>query len=128
MKLIALMLVACAHTAPPARTLQLNTAGARVDVLAALPADYVSVVDFWATWCEACKKWEAALDAGIADQPRVVIRKVDVGEAGSAVAQQYGITNLPHMRIYDRKRQLRYDLVGPDCERAAEYAKQLVAE
>jgi len=122
-KLALLVLAACAHAEPPPpKTLQLNATGAAVDVDHALPADYVTVVDFWAEWCEACKKWEAELDAQIANQPRIVVRKVDVGEGGTPVARQYGIQNLPHMRIYDRQKQLRYDLVGPDCAKAGEYA------
>lgn len=129
MKLAVLLLAACAHAEPPPpKTLQLNISGAPVDVERALPAGYVSVVDFWATWCEACKKWEAALDTAIANQPRIVVRKVDVGEGGTPVARMYGISNLPHMRIYDRGRHLRYDLVGPDCERAGEYALGLARE
>ena len=121
MRLALILLAACAHDAPP-KTLQLNTTGASVDIEHALPADYVTVVDFWAEWCEACKKWEASLDAQIANQPRIIVRKVDVGEGGTPVARQYGIQNLPHMRIYDRQKNLRYDLVGPDCARAGEYA------
>ena len=113
---------------PPAKTVQLNAPGAPVDVAAALPAGYVTVVDFWSESCEACKTFGQMLDAGVADEPRVVIRKVDVGDGFTAVAQAYNVATLPHFFIYDKLRRLRYDLVGPDCAQAATYARQLAVE
>jgi thiol-disulfide isomerase/thioredoxin len=112
----------------PAKTVQLNAPGAPVDVAAALPAGYVTVVDFWSASCEPCKTFGEMLDAGVADEPRVVIRKVDVGDGFTQVAQTYNIATLPHFFIYDKRKRLRYDLIGPDCKDAASYAKQLAVE
>ena len=114
--------------APPAKLVQLNAPGAAVDVLAALPAGYVTVVDFWSVTCEPCKTFGAMLEAGVADEPRVVIRKVDVGDGDTPVAEAYKIGALPHFFVYDKLRRLRYDLVGPDCGQASEYARQLASE
>jgi thiol-disulfide isomerase/thioredoxin len=113
---------------PPARTVQLNAPGEPVDVAAALPAGYVTVVDFWSQSCEACGPLGKLLDDGVAGEPRVVIRKVDVGDGDTPVAQAYKIAALPHFFIYDKLKRLRYDLVGPDCTQAATYARQLAAE
>jgi thiol-disulfide isomerase/thioredoxin len=114
--------------APPAKLVQLNAPGAAVDVLAALPAGYVTVVDFWSQSCEPCKTFGAMLETGVADEPRVVIRKVDVGDGDTPAAAAYKIAVLPHFFIYDKLRRLRYDLIGPDCGQAASYARQLAAE
>lgn len=113
---------------PPVRTVQLNAPGEPVDVAAALPAGYVTVVDFWSQSCEACGPLGKLLDDGVAGEPRVVIRKVDVGDGDTPVARAYQIAALPHFFIYDKQKRLRFDLVGPDCTEAAKYARQLAAE
>jgi len=118
---------ATAAKAPP-KTVQLNAPGAAVDVLAALPAGYVTVVDFWSVSCEACIVQGEKLAAGVAEEPRVLIRKVDVGDGDTPVAAAYKIAVLPHFFIYDKQKRLRYDLLGPDCSEAARYARQLAAE
>lgn len=115
-------------TRPPDKIVQLNAPGAAVDVVAALPAGYVTVVDFWSQSCEACGPLGQRLETGVADEPRVVIRKVDVGDGDTPVAAAYQIAALPHFFIYDKQKRLRYDLVGPDCLAAARYARELAAE
>jgi hypothetical protein len=113
---------------PPDKIVQLNAPGAAVDVVAALPAGYVTVVDFWSQSCEACGPLGQRLEVGVADEPRVVIRKVDVGDGDTPVAAAYQIAALPHFFIYDKQKRLRYDLVGPDCLAAARHARELAAE
>jgi hypothetical protein len=112
----------------PVKSLQLNTPGEPVDVVAALPAGYVTVVDFWSESCEACVPLGGMLAVGVALDPRIVIRKVDVGDGFTAVAEAYSITALPRFLIYDKLRRLRYDLVGADCKLASDYAKKLAGE
>ncbi|MGE5187374.1 MAG: hypothetical protein ACM31C_35250 [Acidobacteriota bacterium] len=58
----------------------------------------------------------------------MIVREVDVGDGGSPVARAYEIGALPHDNVYDRLERLRYVLVGPDCLRAPELAKQLAEE
>ena len=135
MKAIALLLAcACgAHAVgpgdpPPAKTVDLNHDGGLVDVEAAVMTGYVTVVDFWSESCGACGVVGGMLAVGIADQPRVLVRKVDVGDGFTPVAHAYKIGALPHFNVYDRERRLRYVLVGNDCVKASEIAKQLVAE
>ena len=84
-----------------------------------------TIVDFWATWCAACHRLDAALRAALVDQPGVVIRRVDIGEPDSEVARAYQIGALPHLRLYDRSRRLRYVLVGADTDDAAALAIEL---
>jgi thiol-disulfide isomerase/thioredoxin len=112
----------------PDKIVQLNAPGAAVDVAAALPAGFVTVVDFWSQSCEACGPLGQRLETGVADEPRVVIRKVDVGDGDTPVAAAYQIAALPHFFIYDKQKRLRYDLIGPDCLAAARYARELAAE
>lgn len=132
---LTLPLVACASgssgaaAAPPAKVLSLNSEpGAMVDVEKSLAIGFITVVDFWADYCAPCKTIEAELMAGIADFPDIVVRKVDVGPGDSDVAKAYKLGGLPHLRIFDRKGRLRYQLVGDDAHEAAAAAKKLREE
>ncbi|MCB9562157.1 MAG: thioredoxin family protein [Kofleriaceae bacterium] len=96
----------------PAKVVQLNEPGELVDVEASFVPGYVIVVDFWAEWCGGCKVMEARLMEAIADQPRILVRKVDVGDGETPVAEHYQIGPLPHLRIYDTHGELRYVLAN----------------
>jgi hypothetical protein len=130
------LLIACACGAhaheptdpPPAKSADLNHDGGLVDVEAAVMPGYVTVVDFWSESCGACGVVGGLLAVGIAYEPHVLVRKVDVGDGFTPVAQAYKIGALPHFNVYDRQRRLRYVLVGNDCVKAPEIAKQLLAE
>ena len=113
---------------PPEKTVQLNAPGEPVDLPAVLPAGYVSVVDFWSETCEACIIYGGVLAVGVAKEPRIVVRKIDVGDGFTPVARTYQIGALPHFLIYDKQKRLRYDLVGGDCEQASTFARQLASE
>jgi thiol-disulfide isomerase/thioredoxin len=127
MKHLALVLAACS-TPAPVKTLRVNSAGAMTDVNAALVADYVTIVDFWSESCGACRVVAEKIAPAIAEQPRVVVREVDVGDGVGPLAHAYDIGALPHYNVYDRERRLRYVLVGNDCLRAPQLARELVAE
>lgn len=131
MRALLVALAACggAQPLPPAaKSVQLNQTGAMVDIKAALVPGYVTVVDFWSESCGACTTVAGMLAVQIASEPRIVVRKIDVGDGFTPVAHAYDIAALPHFKIYDRQRRLRYVLVGGDCLRAPELARQLLAE
>lgn len=132
MRAFVLALAACgaAATPPPVapKSLELNRDGAMVDVAAALVPGSVTVVDFWSESCGACIVVAGMLAVQTANEPRVVVRKVDVGDGFTPVAKAYDIGALPHFKIYDRRKRLRYVLVGGDCLRAPDLARQLLGE
>jgi hypothetical protein len=133
---LAVVLAACGHAATPApapsgepeKSVQLNAPGAPVDVDAALVPGYVTVVDFWSESCGACGVVGGMLAVQVAQQPRVLIRKVDVGDGDNPLTRAYQIGALPHYRVYDKQRRLRYQLVGNDCLMAPDIARTLAAE
>lgn len=94
----------------------------------ALVAGYVTLVDFWSEWCAACEVVAGKIAVAIANQDRVIVRKVDVGDGFTPVAVAYEIGALPHWKVYDTHKRLRYVLIGKECLRAPELAKQLLAE
>jgi thiol-disulfide isomerase/thioredoxin len=134
-RLLLLALVACGPATPPsapsarpAKSLQVNQPGELVDVEASLASDHVTVVDFWAESCGACSVVGGMLAAGVAKDARVVIRKIDVGDGDTPVAHHYKVGALPHYRIYDRHKRLRYMLTGNDCTQASALARELADE
>jgi hypothetical protein len=114
-------------TRPPPQIVQLNAPGAVVDVHAALPPGYVAIVDFWSASCGACAIVGAKVSAAIADEPRILLRKVDVGDGFTPVAAAYQIGAMPHFDVYDRLGRLRYVLVGNDCLQAPAIARALLS-
>ncbi len=123
----------CAHPGPAPRaaaekSVQLNRPGEPVQLEPALAPGYVTVVDFWSESCGACTIVGGMLAVQVAYAPDVLIRKIDVGDGFTPVAKQFKIGALPHYNVYDKARRLRYVLVGNDCLKAPEIAKQLAAE
>lgn len=112
----------------PEKSAQLNKPGELVDVEAHLPDGYVAVVDFWGDHCGACTVVGGMLAVQVAKNDDIVIRKVDVGDGFTPVAKAYQIGALPHFRVYDKHKRMRYLLVGNDTLKAPELAKQLAAE
>lgn len=66
----------------------------------------ITIVDFWAPWCEPCKTLEPALIALARAHPdRVAIRRLDVVDWDSAAVARYltpGGFDLPHLKVFDR--------------------------
>lgn len=126
----ALALVACAHaTPPPAEKFARSNETGQVVALDHVVVDgYVTIVDFWSESCGACSVVGGMTAVAIAKVPGIVLRKIDVGDGFTPVAKQYAIGALPHYRVYDKQKRLRYDLVGNDCLQAASYATQLLRE
>jgi len=130
----AFALAACGHSASsstpvpaePIKSVQLNEPGEMVKV--ELLAGYVTVLDFWGEHCGACVVVSGMLAVQVAKEPRVLIRKIDVGDGFTPVAQAYEVGALPHFRLFDKRKKLRYVLVGNDTLKASELAKQLAAE
>jgi thiol-disulfide isomerase/thioredoxin len=132
--LLLAVLAGCPHGAapaappPPEKVVQLNATGELVDIEASFVPGYVVVVDFWATWCQACTVMETELMKTIGDEPRVLVRKVDVGDGDTPVAEHYQIGPLPHLRVYDTRGELRYVLRGKDALDTGSKALEVLRE
>ena len=64
----------------------------------------VTVIDFWADWCHSCKHIDARLKQLAAQHADLAVRRVEVPEFDSPVADQHlkGVSSLPQIWVFDR--------------------------
>jgi putative thioredoxin len=60
------------------------------------------LVDFWADWCQPCKKLTPVLEEAVKERG-VSLAKVDV-EANKALAREYGISGIPAVKAFKNGR------------------------
>lgn len=56
-------------------------------------SDFV-IVDFWAEWCEPCKRFDAVYAQAAAQYPDIVFGKLDV-DASPEIARQFDVKQIP---------------------------------
>ena len=61
--------------------------------------DGIVILDFWATWCGACRVFAPVYEAASEEHPDVVFGKVDT-EAASRLSDATGIRALPTVAVY----------------------------
>ena len=92
------------HARQQSALLDFRQNGARITREELIAPGKVTVVDFYADWCGPCKTIAPYLH-NLATDPEVVVRKVDIVNWRSPVAQQWKLRSIPNMRVYDRQGQ-----------------------
>lgn len=102
-----------------------NASGELIPIETVLVPGKITVVDFYADWCAPCKVLEKKLQSEIHDEPRIAVRKIDVGKIEpETITARYGVKNLPHVRIYGSDGALLHDLVGTQAEQTGRLARE----
>jgi len=98
--------------------------GAQVDINQHLAFGHVTVVDFYADWCGPCRQLLPSLEQMATNDPEVALRKIDIVNWRTAVAQQFNIHRIPQVNVYDRSGRLVGTVVGVDPEQVKRYVAQ----
>ncbi len=104
--LAILLLAACGPAAAPSReaesvAFEVLSHGAAYELEPKVKAGVITVFDFYAEWCPPCKKLNKSLiNLKQSYGERLVIYKLDIVSWESELVKQFGITDLPHLRVY----------------------------
>ncbi len=98
--------------------------GAQVDITKHLALGNVTVVDFYADWCPACRYLSPSLEEMARTDPEIALRKIDIVNWKTAVVRQYNIHSIPQVNIYNRGGQLVGTVVSADDEEVKRYVAQ----
>lgn len=127
--LLLMLLPACSSAAPrPSVVTPIKSDAITGNVESALIENHVTLVDFWSESCAACIVVAGHVAVAIANDDRIIIRKVDIGDGTTDVALRYRVGTLPHWKIYDTRKRLRYQLIGSEVLRAPGLARELLTE
>ena len=98
---------------------QISTAGEEVDIEAHLVAGKVTVVDFFALWCGPCREVARTLRSILETSSDVAVRQVNIVDWDRPVVRQHlsGISQLPHVRVFDGSGKLVDTITGLDVDR-----------
>ena len=91
--------------------MKISTKGETIELASHVVPGKVTVVDFYAEWCEPCRKVDEHHD--------IALRKVDIVDWGSQVAQQHmkSVPSLPYLIVYDRNGKQVAAISGLDLEK-----------
>ena len=88
----------------PADISDAATGGESFDLSELLVPGKLTVIDFWADWCEPCHEIDAILRDLAERFPELAVRRVEVPRLSAPVGQEHlaGVRGLPVVWIYDR--------------------------
>lgn len=88
----------------------------KVDLSTIAVAGKITVVDYWAEWCSPCHFLEKRLQHLLNSDPKMALRRVNVGKWDNAAARQataeFRLEALPYVRVYDARGKFVDEVTG----------------
>jgi thioredoxin 1 len=103
------------------QSIQVIAHGQQVDIKKHLVRGKVTIIDFYADWCGPCRRITPLLEQLAKTDPKIVLRKIDIINWQSPVAHQFNLDAIPHVMIYNRKREPVGAVTGVDSEAVQNY-------
>ena len=75
-----------------------------------IQSDQLTLVDFYATWCESCKAMMPILEKIVAENENMKIAKVDIDE-NRGLVEKYGLKSIPTLMVF-QKGELKETSIG----------------
>src|SRR5207249_6176166 len=98
--------------------------GTQVDINQHLALGNVTVVEFYADWCGPCRMLSPSLEQMASSDPEVALRKIDIVNWRTPVAQEFNVHSIPQVNVYDRRGRLVGTVVGADIDEIKRYVAQ----
>lgn len=83
-----------------------NSPGQNADFRSYLNQGRVSIVYFYADWCPACRRLTPVMEEMNRRIPDMQVLFMDIGEWGTPVAQEHGVSFVPYLKVYDKNGSL----------------------
>ena len=94
-------------SSPPKPTARpLNVPGQDANFKSYFTKDRISIVYFYADWCPACRRLNPVMDAINVRVPDMQVLFMNIGDWNTPVTRQYGVSSVPHLKIYDKNGSL----------------------
>ena len=98
--------------------------GAQVDINQHLALGSATVIEFYADWCGPCRRLSPSLEQMASSDPEIALRKIDIVNWRTPVAQQFNVHSIPQVNVYDRRGRLVGTVVGADIDEIKRYVAQ----
>ncbi len=98
--------------------------GEQVDINQHLAPGNVTILDFYADWCGPCRQLSPSLEQMATSDSEIALRKIDIVNWKTAVAQQFNIRSIPQVNVYDRSGRLIGTVRGVDFKTIKQYIAQ----
>jgi thioredoxin 1 len=101
--------------------------GAQVDINQHLALGNVTVIEFYADWCGPCRRLSPSLEQMASSDPEIALRKIDIVNWRTPVAQQFNVHSVPQVNVYNRAGHLVGTVMGADVDKVRSYVAQAKA-
>jgi thiol-disulfide isomerase/thioredoxin len=95
---------------------KISKQGEAVELESHLAPGKVTVIDFYAVWCEPCRKVDDHMRTVLAEHADIALRKINIVDWDSEVAKQHmqSVPNLPYVIVYGRDGKQLASISGLD--------------
>ena len=85
---------------------EIRKKGAEIDINSLTVPGRITIIEFFADWCPACRALAPKLRYLAENDDRIFLRRIDIDRWGTPVCKQYDINSTPSVRIFGTDRKM----------------------